>query len=127
MSPEQLAAGGSEHSHQVALMCWTKLHLDKWPELSLIFAIPNGSKRDAITANRLKMEGVKSGVSDLMLPVSRHGYHGFFLELKKLDGKESVNQKEFGADITQQGYLYACCKGWEDAAEKLSWYMTENI
>ena len=67
MTPEQLAAPGTEHAHQVALFCWLATMLPRYPEVKWIYAIPNGGKRDPITANKLKSEGVKSnsnGVPD---------------------------------------------------------------
>lgn len=123
-TPEQLAAPGTEHAIQTALMCWVSKQLDKWPELRWLHSIPNGGDRNMAVAGRLKAEGVKSGVSDLFLPVSRHGHHGLYIEMKKPGGKESAKQVEFGAFVTEQGYLYQCHNSWETAAQLLEWYMT---
>lgn len=125
MTPEQLAKSGSEHAHQRAVFQWMNMQTG-WPELrELAFAIPNGGKRDKITAGKLKAEGVKSGVSDIMIPIARKGFHGFFLEMKKpgeRDG-ESDNQKKFGAGVEREGYFYAVCEHWEEATHLISWYM----
>jgi hypothetical protein len=123
MNPANLAKAGTEHAHQVALFCWAAQQQYKWPELEWMFAVPNGGERQKIVASRLKAEGVKSGVSDVMLPFARRGYHGFFLEMKKPDGKESENQIKFGKFVADNGYLYACCYGWEQAAHHVAWYM----
>lgn len=129
MSPEQLAKANTEHAHQCALFCWAAMpaQRQKWPELRWMYAVPNGGGRTAVQGARLKAEGVKPGVSDICLPIARQGYHGFYLELKKpgnLKG-ESDDQKEFGAFVTEQGYLYACVDNWGLAAERISWYMGE--
>lgn len=127
MSPEQLAAPNTEHAHQTALFCWANRQLETWPVLKWFYAIPNGGERNAAVAGRLKAEGVKSGVSDTCLPVSRKGYHGLYIEMKKPGAgkKESANQKEFGAFLADQGYLYRCCDHWETARDTLIWYLTE--
>jgi len=127
MTPEQVAKSGTEHAHQSALFLWFAYQLHKWPELKYAFAIPNGGKRDKITAAKLKAEGVKSGTSDIMIPVARRGFHGFFLEMKKPGERsgESEKQKEFGAGVEGQGYFYAVCEHWEEAAHLVSWYMGE--
>jgi hypothetical protein len=124
MTPEQLAKPGTEHAHQVALFCWISYQIHKWPELKWMFAIPNGGERNPVVAARLKAEGVKSGVSDLCLPVSRLGYHGLYIEMKKPKGKESENQIEYGAFLAEQGYFYRCCDHWDKAAKLIEWYMT---
>ena len=123
MTPEELARPGTEHAHQVALFCWMSRHLEAFPELKWVYAIPNGGERNAAVAGRLRAEGVKSGVSDICLPFSRQGYHGFYIEMKKPGGKESNNQKEFGAFVTEQGYLYKCCTNWEEARDAIRWYV----
>jgi hypothetical protein len=126
MNPETLAKAGTEHAHQVALFCWAAQSTRKYPELNLMFAVPNGGERNIIVASRLKAEGVKSGVSDIMLPVARCGFSGLFLEMKKPGGKESDNQKAFGASVVKEGYTYACCKNWVDASNLLTRYMEND-
>lgn len=132
MTPEQLAAPGSEHAHQTALFCKISQHLTTHPELKWVFAIPNGGTRNPIEAARLKTAGVKSGVSDICVPFARQGYHGFYIEMKKPKnqrgpaGAESPAQKEFGEFITNENYLYKCCIGWEDAWNAIAWYIGIN-
>ena len=100
------------------------------PELAWVFAIPNGGsrgndKRSAmIVGAQMKAEGVKSGVSDLMLPIPKHGLCGLFIEMKRADGgTPSANQKAFGAFVKQQGYGFCICYGWIEAAEVIMRWM----
>ncbi len=129
MTPEQIAKSGTEHAHQAALFCWAGQKTDIWPELAWMYAIPNGGMRDRVTAARLKAEGLKSGISDVCLPTAKRGYHGLYLEMKKpgsagkAAGKESKEQKEFGAFVQSGGYYYACCHDWETAAKLIAWYL----
>ncbi len=59
----------SEASEQIKLMEWCKWQEHKYPELQLLYHIPNGGSRNAIEAKNLKRQGVKPGVPDLCLPV----------------------------------------------------------
>lgn len=132
MTPEDLAKPNTEHAHQVALFCWMATKTDTYPCLKWAYAIPNGGDRNVIVAGRLKAEGVKSGVSDICLPFARMGYHSFYIELKKptVDGKpggkESVKQKEFGAYLATEGFLYAMFDHWEKARDAIAWYLSDD-
>lgn len=120
MHPCKLAKSGTEDGHQMALFQWVRHHVAIAPELDLLFAIPNGGARNHVTAAKLKATGTKKGVSDMFLPVARHGLHGLFIELKKLKGgNESQDQKDWGEAVRAQGYAYCCCIGWRAAAKAL--------
>lgn len=115
-----------EAIHQRALIQWANIEARQRPELALLFAIPNGGKRDARTAAFMKAEGVKAGVPDLFLPVARNGFHGLFIEMKAPNGRPSLSQKQWGDSLTFQGYLAAICIGWEEARLLLLSYLAEN-
>lgn len=124
MKPEDYAKAGTEHAHQTALFMWASQVREALPELKWMYAIPNGGERNVAVAGRLKAEGVKSGVSDVCLPVARGGYHGLYIEMKKPGGRESSEQKEFAAFLRDQGYYYECCDHWEKARGVIVDYMT---
>lgn len=125
MNPEQLAKKGSEYAHQVALFAWCALNKEKYPELDLIFAIKNEEKSGSlIVGARQKAAGCKKGVADIFLPVARKNVHGLFIEMKKLDGKPSKEQIEFGKKVIERGYGFSVCYGWEDAKNLLEWYLS---
>ena len=128
ITPEQLAACGTEHGHQTALFCWAALPETRaqWPEIALMFAIPNGGERNKATAARLKAEGVKPGVSDILLPVGRGGYFGLFIEMKKPKrGVVSDAQFKFGEAIREQGYDFSICRDWEAARTRIINYLAQ--
>lgn len=95
----------------------------------MCFAIPNGGARDAVTAGRLKAEGVKAGVPDVCCPVARYGYHGLFLEFKKPErqassgGGLSAAQLEWKEALARQGYLVVPTYGWQHGLAVLEWYL----
>lgn len=125
MTPEQIA-GTSEASQQAALFCWAALPATREQYLAVrwLFAVPNGGQRDKITGGRLKAQGVKAGVPDLMLPVACGGYHGLWIELKK-DYKQILTkeQKEWLAYLSDAGYCACRCNGWIEAKKCIIWYL----
>ena len=64
----------ADHEHQIQCACidWFRL---AYPKLqSLLFAVPNGGRRDKVTGGKLKAEGALAGVADLILLIPRNGY-----------------------------------------------------
>lgn len=114
----------SEHIEQVHLMRWAGLMRQQFPELALLYAIPNGGARDVRTGKRLKDEGVRRGVPDLCLPVARGPWHGCYLELKRRDGGTLSEHQEWWLEQLQRQHYYAVlARGWEHAAEILIHYL----
>lgn len=113
----------SEAQHQRNVIVWSQIHRDEYPELALLFHIPNGGSRDPVEAAHLKAQGVRKGIPDLYLSVARRGYHGLFAEMKTPKGRLSPEQKWWGERLTAQGYLWRVCYGWEEAVKMLEWYL----
>lgn len=113
----------AEHNEQVAVMVWKRANQHRWPELAFLHAIPNGGKRGKKTAADLKAEGVLSGVSDLMLPVARAGYHGLYLEMKAARGRLSEAQRWWIESMRGQGYFADVAFGAEQATQCLADYL----
>lgn len=116
-----------ESLEQTWLFQWVATQENRYPELKLMHHIPNGGKRDKKTAKNLKIEGVKAGVPDICLPVSRHGYHGLYIELKRKGGKPSVEQKKWIKELEKQGYKAVIKEGWIEAAKEIIDYMEMDI
>lgn len=112
-----------EAAEQIALFSWAAYMQNTYPELELLFHIPNGGSRNKIEAANLKRQGVKAGIPDLFLPVARGGWHGLFIEMKAGKNKETENQKSWGFKLKYQGYLTAVCYGWEAAADVIKAYL----
>ena len=139
LTPQELAASGTEHGHQSALFAAfaTPEMRAQYPQLDrLMFAVPNGgsrgsNKREAqLNGAQMKAEGVKRGVSDIFVAVPRQRgneyawtYAGLFVEMKTIIGVESDEQKAFGAAVTEQGYAYVVCRGWMQAYATIRAYM----
>lgn len=99
------------------------------PELTWFHAIPNGGSRGddeksrAIRGGQLKAEGVKTGVSDTLLPVRRGQWSGLYIEMKKPGGKPSPEQIEFGEFVQSQGFGFVVCDHWEKARDIIIQYL----
>lgn len=117
----------SEEVEQMQLFTWAAWVSGIYPELTLMFHIPNGGHRNKATAAKLKAAGVKAGVPDLFLPVAKGGYFGLFIELKRADGGVvSSAQKEYIAALEKQGYLCAVAHGFDEAREWIEKYMQQE-
>lgn len=127
MTPEQYAKAGTEFAHQCSLFMWANLVKQQWPELQMMFSIKNEEKSGSkVVGGRFKASGLKSGVPDVFLPIARKGRFGLFVEMKKIGGKASKEQIEFGKRLIDQGYGWCVCEGWEAARDILIQYLTES-
>lgn len=115
-----------EDTEQMGVIDWTEWNTGRFPELKLLFHIPNGGKRDAKEAARFKAMGVKAGVPDLCLPVPRGGYAGLYIEMKYGKNKTTDQQKEWIQNLTRQGYLVKVCWGGEAATAILEEYLQQG-
>lgn len=113
----------SEAQEQIALIQWANLQSGKYPELALLYHIPNGGSRHPAEAARLKQQGVRAGVPDLCLPVARGGYNGLYIELKAGRNKPTPLQKEWLSWLNQQGYRAVVCWGWQAAKDEIMAYL----
>lgn len=118
----------TESQEQQLLFEWAALSAGRWPELALMYHIPNGGSRSKSEAGRFKAEGVKSGVPDICLPVARGRYHGLYIELKRVKGgRVSPAQQRWIAALRDQGYCACVCKGWDDAAHVIKAYLENKM
>ena len=103
---------------------WAEVQRAKWPELDLLFHIPNGSCKSINQAIKFKREGLKPGVPDLCLPVARQGYHSLYIEMKRSNGgRLSDAQKWWLENLRSQGNKAVVCNGFEEAAGVIEDYL----
>ena len=136
MKPVTLKAYGSktarakpvdrEGQEQAALM--TELQLRYPVAHRLIYHVPNGGHRVKAVAAKLKGQGVKAGVPDLVLPMARGGYFGLYIEFKAkppYDAAVSPTQDAYLQALNDQGYLAIVCRGSIDAVEAIRAYLLQ--
>lgn len=116
--------GERECQEQAALMREIEL---RYPEVFvLIYHVPNGGHRHKAVAAKLKGQGVKAGVPDLVLPTARGGFFGLYIEFKATppnDAAVSISQYAWIRHLSEQGYLAIVCRGHFDAMEQLRAYL----
>lgn len=127
-----------EHNEQVALFKFTEQWFPYYPQLRLMFAIPNGAKlpftrnaqgqRYSKQAKILIDEGLRSGVPDIFLAVPSRGKHGCFIELKRADrsNRPSEEQKWWINQLSVVGYQCSVCYGASEAWEVIKEYLGIN-
>jgi len=118
----------SEHKEQVTFIHKAKKYLREQDEeylIPLLFAIPNGGKRDARTASSMKMEGVRKGVPDLLFAYQVNDYAGLFIEMKvRKGGRVSPEQKQMMKLLEEEGgYKCVVARGWEEAINFFKEYL----
>lgn len=89
-----------EHNIQKTCIEWFDLQFSSL----LLYAVPNGGKRDKVTAAKLKAEGVRRGIPDLHLAVVTPSYPGLYIETKTTSGDLSDDQIIAHAYLRAQGY-----------------------
>ncbi len=114
----------SESAEQTRLFQWARMHQVEWPELRLLYHIPNGGSRHRLEAIHLKQQGVRAGVPDLCLPVPRGGCHSLYIEMKRVKGG-SVSQEQLGwlDALKAEGNMAVVCHGWVMASEVILRYL----
>lgn len=119
----------AEHKLQTECVRWFRL---QYPNLApRLFAVPNGGRRDATTAKRLKEEGVLAGVSDLILlkqcrQRSKH-YGALLIEMKTMrhGSAQSSAQMEWQANVTAgDEYKYVVCRSFDAFRSAVENYLT---
>lgn len=89
----------------------------------LWFHSPNGGSRNRLEAVSLKRQGVKAGVSDVIILEPRGEHHGFFLELKVKTNKPQKTQKDFMNKAVERGYKCAWTNSLDEAIELIEEYL----
>jgi len=123
LSIEQLKSMKFKESDlQRACLNYFKL---KYPNI-LIFAIPNGGKRDIVTASIMKREGVVRGIPDLFIAYPNSKYAGMFIELKVGNNKPTKHQKEIMQQLESSGYCVSVCYTINEFIYKVNTYINEK-
>lgn len=156
MTPEDLCKSGSEFGEQGALFCWANSkdtrarfpHFFNTETRRCKMYATNQNFTDAVKGARAKQIGIQSGVSDIFIPIPRHGVCGLYIELKidpahpqnngtlpdpkkpgctmkKKRGKASDEQESFGRQVIADGYGWAVAEGWRAAAAIITQYLSD--
>lgn len=114
---------GSEDEEQQKVIRWAQLMCNAYPDLELLYHVPNGGSRNKAEAAKLKRMGVRAGVPDLVLPSPHAGYAGLYIEMKVGENRTSKSQREWLEKLELQGYLTMVCYGGNEAIDVLEEYV----
>lgn len=132
-----------EDDHQAAYFGWVDQMAKQDPRYALILAIPNGGTRDPREAARMKGQGTRPGVPDILvaapalvldsLPLRDRVTKalGLFLELKRpiVKGEPkprvSPEQADWLTRLQAVGYVCCVCYGWDQARESTAAYLAD--
>lgn len=126
-----------EGNEQAVLIRWLLGESKRGTPVGALYDVtyhpPNGGLRNRREAGRLKKQGVKAGVSDMVVMDARGGWHGLYLEFKATPPRHaslSESQRGWLALAEQRGYCAALARGLEEAKavlrEYASWPATED-
>ena len=115
----------AEHRLQCTCVRWFRY---QYPPLSaLLFAVPNGGRRDPVTGARLKAEGVVAGVADLILFLPSDKHHALCIEMKTPRGRQSSSQKEWQLLVELYGYRYEVVRDFLEFKQLVKSYIYEEV
>lgn len=127
LRPAKEAYAGLEHDLQKAFFANNAVQQLGDVFLYLFHAIPNGGTRNKIEAGRLKAEGVKAGIPDTFLPISRGKYHGLYIEFKSKANKPDEDQRVMLLMLDSMGYKVVCVNTLPDAIQAFTDYYTLDL
>ncbi|WP_447896029.1 VRR-NUC domain-containing protein [Vreelandella sp. GE22] len=90
------------------------------------YHVPNGGQRSKATGAAMKRQGVKSGVSDLVVMDARGGWFGLYMEFKALPPHTAAlaqSQRDWLALAEERGYCAVLAVGLEEAKAVLREYV----
>lgn len=102
---------------------WAALHEERYPALKLLFGVPNASRRSPQLARVLKREGMKAGVSDLILLAAARGHHFAAIEMKVRPNKPTKEQLAFLQAVDKAYGIGVVCYSADSAIKFLKWYL----
>lgn len=102
---------------------WVILSYKEYPQLRMMFSTQNGLKSNGFSVNQAKLTGLKNGVPDIILPVPNVHYHSLWIELKKIDGKVTSEQKEYISLLNQYGNYATACWGYDQTIDTITKYL----
>ena len=108
----------TEREEQIRFVTWVK-------KLGYrVSASANGGSRYLLEAMNFKRMGVSKGFPDIEIPLPKGGFHGFYLEMKRLKGgKLSDEQIEWINYLNEQGYYAVIANGCEEAQKMFLTYL----
>lgn len=115
-----------ETREQIELFKWLRANGGKYPVLLKPYAIPNGEKRDRVTAGILKAAGVQAGVWDIFVPTNDIELWSSYIEMKAPSlaskGERALSEDQVKFRDRNPHYNYKIAFDWIQAARYICWH-----
>ena len=116
----RMAKNGSplESVEQETIFNWTRARQTDVPQLELAYGTMNGVRVNPGLRGKMKKQGNKSGVPDIVIPAwsADKKHPGLYIELKRRQGgKVSDEQKRYMQLLANEGYMACVCHGSDEA------------
>ncbi len=113
-----------ESWEQERLFDWIRDNEGKYPKLQMAYSTLNGVRLSPGLSMKMKRQGNRKGVPDVVLPVRSNGYSGLYLELKRVKGgRVSKEQREYITRLKEENYWAEVVKGHREAIERIKRYL----
>ncbi len=112
-----------EDAELIAFFDWVRWNEKKNPILKTIFHVENERKCTPAQGARRKRKGVRAGIPDIIVPISRRPFCGLFIELKTDKGKVSKEQKEIMAMLYSLGHAVYIARSGKEAIDLVTNYL----
>lgn len=86
-----------------------------------------GVNLHVVAATMLKLMGVAKGYPDIFIPLPKHPYHGFFIEMKSETGRLKPEQIEWLKYLKSQSFYAEVAHSFEDAKMQFLAYLGTPI
>jgi VRR-NUC domain len=114
----------TEHATQAALFDWAGLMIRAFPELGVLYAIPNGGKRSIGAARYMRREGMRAGVPDVCLPVCRGTHGALYIEHKRPPNKLTDDQRYWLRTLSTFGNVAIVSFSFEQSRQAILHYLS---
>lgn len=109
---------GSEDDFQESVARYLNLLNLRWCH------VPNGGLRGYKTAAKLKRQGTKPGVPDVVIFEPRGRFHGLMIELKVSDNKPTTNQVDWLNGLSAKGYAVFWTNSFDEVKHVVEQYLS---
>ena len=110
---------------QTSCMTWFKYQYQSIAPLC--FAVPNGGHRRITEARILAGEGVKPGVSDVILLVPTESYSSLCIEFKVEKGKQTELQRSWQELAEKHGNKYVIVRSFDEFRTAITDYLCGKL
>lgn len=112
---------GSEDALQAVCVDWFRHQYTK----EIIYAVPNGARRNIALGAKLKRTGMLAGVPDLCIPCARGKWHGLYIEMKVKRNYPTPAQREIIAHLMSRDYRVEVCRSFDEFKATVDNYMIQ--